>query len=89
MHLAKAILAIEQMGEMLILKPAVELDDMDKLEIDGAVDELLERMDHSGVTDVFLDLHGTDFLNSQAPRLSVELWKRVQSHGGSMAIGLI
>jgi len=62
---------------------------LDELEIEEAVDELLERIDHSGVSDVFLDLHGTDVLHSQAPRLAVELWKRVRSHGGSMAICLI
>ena len=89
MHLATAILEIEQEGEMLILKPLFDLHDFDDSEIDGTVDELLEHMDHSGITDVFLDLHGTDVLHSQAPRLAVELWKRVQSHGGSMAIGLI
>ena len=27
---------------------------------DGPTDELLEHMDHSRVTDVYLDLHGTD-----------------------------
>jgi anti-anti-sigma regulatory factor len=88
MNQATAILEIEQKGEMLILKPVVEFDDLDELEIEEAVDELLEHMDHSGVTDVFLDLYGTDVSHSQAPRLAVKLWKRVQSHGGSMAIGL-
>ena len=89
MNQAIAILDIKQKGEMLILKPVIEPHDLDELEIEGAVDELLEHMEHSGVTDVFLDLHGTDVLHSQAPRLAVELWEQVRSHGGSMAIGLI
>jgi hypothetical protein len=89
MNQAIAILEIEQTGEMLILKPVIELHDLDELEIDGAVGEVVERMDHSGVTDVFLDLHPTDVLHSDAPRLAVELWNRVRNHGGSMAIGLI
>ena len=89
MNQATAILEIEQEGEMLILKPVIELHDLDEMEIEEAVDELLERMDHSGVMDVFLDLHRTDVLHSQTPRLAVELWERVRSHGGSMAIGLI
>ena len=84
-----AILEIEQKGEMLIVKPVIETHDLDELEIEGAVDELLERMDQSGVMDVFLDLHPTDVLHSNAPRLAVELWKRVLNHGGGMAIGLI
>jgi anti-anti-sigma regulatory factor len=89
MNQATAILEIEQMGEMLTLKPVIELHDLDELALEGAVNELLERMDHSGVKDVFLDLHGTDVLHSQSPRLAVELWKRVRSHGGSMAVCLI
>jgi hypothetical protein len=89
MNQATAILEIEQKDEMLILKPMTDLRDLNESEIEGAVNELLERMDHSVVTDVFLDLHRTDVLHSQAPRLAVELWKRVRRHGGGMAIGLI
>ena len=89
MNQATTILEIEQKDEMFILKPVTDLHDLDELEIEGAVNELMERMDHSGATDVFLDIHSTDVLHSQAPRLAVELWKQVRSHGGSMAIGLI
>ena len=89
MNQATAILEMEQKGKMLILKPVLELYDLDEAEIEGAADELLQHMDDSGVTDVFLDLHDTDALCSEAPRLAVELWKRVRRHGGSMAIGLI
>ena len=89
MNQATAILEIELEDEMLILKPVTDLHDLGELELEGAVNELLERMDHSVVTDVFLDIHQTDVVHSQSPRLAVELWKRVQSHGGGMAIGLI
>jgi hypothetical protein len=82
-----AILEIEQKGTMLILKSLSDLHDFD--EIEGAGGELSKQMDHSEVTDVFLDLHGTNVLRSHAPQLAVELGKRVRSHGGSMAIGLI
>ena len=88
MNQATAILDIEQMGEMLIVRLATELHELDEREVEAAVDELLEQMDHSGIMDVFLDLHGTDVLHSQIPRMAVELTKRVRSHGGSMAIGL-
>jgi 6-pyruvoyl-tetrahydropterin synthase len=86
-HAANLEIALE--GEMLVLNPLVALHDLDELELEGAVNELLERMDHSLVTDVLVDLHRTDVLHSHAPRLAVELWKRVRSHGGSVAIGLI
>jgi hypothetical protein len=89
MNPATAILEIEQSNEILIVKPVIELHDLGEAEIEGAVDELLERMDHSRVTDVFLDLHRTDVLHSQALRLAVELWQQVRIHGGNMAIGLI
>jgi len=88
MNQATAILEIEQKGEMLVVKPVIDLHDLDELESEKAVDELLEHMDHSRVTDVFLDLHGTAVPYSQAPRFAAKLWKRVRSHGGSMAIGL-
>ena len=65
MNQATAILEIEDMGEMLVLKPVIDLHDLDELEIEGAVDELLEHMDYSGVTDVFLDLHGTGQISTQ------------------------
>ena len=89
MNQAIVVFEIAQQGEMLVLKPVTELHDVDELELEGAVNELLERMDHSVVTDVFLDLHHTDVLHSQGPRLAVELWKRVRRHGGGTAIGLI
>ena len=89
MYQATAILEIEQEGDMLILNPGIELHDLDEMEIEEAVDELLERMNHSGMTNVILDLGGIDVLHSQAPRLAVELWKRVRSQGGSVAICLI
>ena len=88
MNQATAIFEIEQMGEILVLEPVIDLRALDELEIEEAVDDLLERMDHSGMTDVFLDLRGID-VSSQTPRLAVELWRRVRSHGGNMAIGLI
>ena len=89
MYPATGILEIEQQGELLIVKPVSGLYDLDELAMEGAVNDLSERMDHCGLTDVFLDIHGTDVLHSQAPRLAVELWQRVRSHGGSMVICLI
>jgi anti-anti-sigma regulatory factor len=86
MNLTTAILEIKQKGEILVLKPTMDLHALDEFELDGAVHELAERMDESGLTDVFLDLDGTDVLHSQAPQLAVELWKRVRRLGGSMAI---
>ncbi len=89
MNQATTIIEIEQKDAMLILKPVTDLHDLGELELEGTANELVKRMDHSGLTDVFLDIHGTDVVHSQSPRLAVELWKRVQSHGGGMAIGLI
>ena len=88
MNQATTILDIEQQGELLIVKPVLGLHDLDETALEGAAHDLLERLDHSGATDVFLDLHGTDVLRSQAPQLAVELWEQVRSHGGSMEIGL-
>jgi hypothetical protein len=87
MNQATTILEIEQDGEIFVVKPMIDLHD--QLEIEGAANELFERMNHSGLANVFLDLQGTDVVHSQAPWLAVELWNRVRSHGGSMAIGLI
>ena len=88
MNQATGFLEIEQAGELLIVKPVTDLPYLDELALEGAANELLERMDHSGLTDLFLDLHGIG-VHSHAPRLAVELWKRVRRHGGEMAIGLI
>jgi hypothetical protein len=89
MSQATIILEIDQKDEILILTPVIDLHDLSELELKGAANEMLERMDHSGLKDVFLDLQRTDVLHSQAPRLAVELWERVHEHGGGMAICLI
>jgi hypothetical protein len=89
MNQTTIILEIDQKDEILILKPVIDLHDLSELELQGAANELLERMDHSGLTDVFLDIHGTDVLHSQSPQLAIELWERVHEHGGGMAICLI
>jgi anti-anti-sigma regulatory factor len=89
MNVTTAILEIEQEGEMFILKPVMELHDLDELEMDEAAHELLEHMENSGVADVFLDLHNTHFARSQATQLAFEFCKCVRSQGGSLAIGLI
>ena len=60
MNQATTILDIEQQGELLIVKPVLGLHDLDESALEGTAHELLERLDHSGATEVFLDLHGTD-----------------------------
>ena len=87
MSLATAILESEREGEVLILKPAADLHDLEAWQIEEAAGELLERMGRTAAKDVVLDLHGTAPL--QAPRLAAELWKRVQGRVGSMAICFI
>jgi hypothetical protein len=45
MNQATAILEIEQNGEMLVVRSATDLHDLGELELEGAANELLERMD--------------------------------------------
>jgi predicted AAA+ superfamily ATPase len=85
MSLATAILESEREGEVLILKPAADLHDLEEWQIEEAAGELLELMGRTDAKDVVLDLHGTDPF--QAPRLAAELWQRVRGRVGSLAIG--
>lgn len=83
MSLTATTLEIEREGDLLILRPAMGVVD---LEIAG---ELRELIGHTDAKDVILDLHGTHPFDSQTQRLSVELWKIVRGYGGSMAICII
>jgi anti-anti-sigma regulatory factor len=89
MSLATAILEAEQQSEILVLKPAIELHDLEESQIDEAASELLDFMDHTNVRDMILDLSGTEAFDSPTIRLAIELWNLVRSHGGSMGICFI
>jgi hypothetical protein len=84
MSLATAILESQRAGEVLILKPAADLHDLEEWRIEEAAGELLELVGRTDAKDVILDLHGTDPF--QAPRLAAELWQRARGRGGSVAI---
>lgn len=84
-----AILEAERQGEILILKPATELHDLEESEIEEAASELLDLMDQRGGKDMVLDLPGTEAFDSSTIRLSIELWNLVRSHGGSMGVCFI
>jgi hypothetical protein len=84
MSLATTILESEREGEVLILKPAADLHDLEEGQIEEAAGELLELLGRTDAKDVILDLHGTDPF--QAPRLAAALWQRVRGRVGSMAI---
>lgn len=89
MSLATVVLEIEREGEILHLAPATELDDLDEAQIKESAETLLEVMDYTGVKEAFLDIGGMDSFNPEVARLAAELWRRVGSQGGSMAICLL
>ena len=86
MNLVTAILEIEQEGEMLILKPAIELHDLDELKIEGAAHELLEHIETSGVADVFLDLPSRQSLHGALFEREVDERVLVFDDGGTRKV---
>lgn len=86
MSLTATTLEIEREGDILILKPPMDVLDLGEPQIEATVMELLEFMDHTDVKDVVLSLRSTHPSYSQTQPLSVALWKAVRRKGGSIAI---
>lgn len=88
MNLTATTLEIEHAGELLILKPALDVAGVGESHTDAMAEELRGLIGHLDLNDVILDLHGTHPF-TQTQRLYVGLWKAVRSNGGGIAICFI
>jgi len=80
-------ITVEHDGEIVILIPDGDLGEFAVSEItDESGTTLFELHGESGWRHLIIDFRKTDYFGSSALGLFIRLWKRVQQHGGKMAV---
>ena len=82
---AGELFEIEQEGDTLIVVPAVDLRELEYQRIDAGAKDIFELLDGTGIKNVVLDFHKTDYYGSTALAFFVKLWKRARMRNGRMA----
>jgi anti-anti-sigma factor len=82
---SREIFDIEQQDATLIVTPLVDLRELDFQRIETGASEILVRLNGTGIKNVVMDFHKTDYYGSTALGFFVKLWKRVRSRSGRMA----
>jgi anti-anti-sigma factor len=83
---AKAgIFEIERRDNTIIVVPTVDLREVEYPRIEEGARDILELLNGTGVKNVVLDFHQTDYYGSTALGFFLKLWKRVRSRDGRMA----
>ena len=83
--LAEGVFEVEPEGDTLIVVPAVDLRELDYQRIEAGAKTILERLNGSGVKNVVLDCHKTDYYGSTALAFFLKLWTRARKRNGRMA----
>jgi anti-anti-sigma factor len=79
------VFEIGQEGDTLIVVPAVDLRELDYQRMEAGAKTILELLNGSGVKNVVLDFHKTDYYGSTALAFFLKLWTRVRRRNGRMA----
>ncbi len=79
------IFEMEQEGDTIIVTPTLDLQELDYERIQEEAAKILECLNGTGIKNVVLDFHKTDYYGSTALGFFVKLWKRVRMQGGRMA----
>ena len=82
---AGGIFEIEQEDDTIIVVPAVDLRELDYQRIEAGARRILDLLNGTGIKNVVLDFHKTDYYGSTALGFFVKLWKRVRRRNGRMA----
>jgi anti-anti-sigma factor len=82
---ASGIFEIEQEDDTIIVVPAVDLRELEYGRIEAGARKVLDLLNGTGVKNVVLDFHKTDYYGSTALGLFLKLWKRVRIRNGRMA----
>ena len=82
---AEKLFDIEQQDATLIVTPLLDLRERDFQRIERGAREILERLNGTGLKNVVLDFHRTDYYGSTALAFFVKLWKLVRRLNGRMA----
>jgi anti-anti-sigma factor len=79
------IFEIERMDDTITVVPSVDLREVHYQRIEQGASDILELLNGTGVKNVVLDFHKTDYYGSTALGFFVKLWKRVRQQNGRMA----
>jgi anti-anti-sigma factor len=82
---AGGVFEVEQGGDTIVVVPAVDLRECDYQRIERGAESILHLLNGSGIKNVVMDFHRTDYYGSTALGFFVKLWKRVKQQGGRMA----
>jgi anti-anti-sigma factor len=82
---AGGIFEIEQQDDTIIVVPTVDLRELVYRRIEEGAKQILDHLNGTGIKNVVLDFHKTDYYGSTALGFFVKLWKRVRSCDGRMA----
>jgi anti-anti-sigma factor len=82
---AGGIFEVTQQDDTLIVVPTVDLRELEYQRIEEGAREILERLNGTGVKNVVLDFHKTDYYGSTAFGFFLKLLKRVRTQNGHMA----
>lgn len=82
---AGGIFEIEQKDDTLIVVPAVDLRELDHQRIEEGASRILDLLNGTGMKNVVIDFHKTDYYGSTALGFFLRIWKRVRRREGRMA----
>ena len=82
---ADGIFEVEQAGDTLIIVPVVDLRELDCQRIEEGANRILDLLNGTGIKNVVMDFHKTDYYGSTALGFFVRIWKRVRRRKGRMA----
>jgi anti-anti-sigma factor len=81
---ADGIFEVEQAGDTLIIVPVVDLRELDYEQIEEGASRSLDLLNSTGIKNVVIDFHKTDYYGSTALGFFVRIWKRVRRRNGRM-----
>ena len=79
------IFEIEQKDDTIIVVPAVDLRELDYQRIEEGASRILDLLDGTGIKNVVIDFHKTDYYGSTVLGFFVRIWKSVRRRKGRMA----
>jgi anti-anti-sigma factor len=79
------LMAVDRVGEMVIVTPLSDLMELAYQEIEATADPILAILSDPSMRKVVVDFHRTDYFGSTALGLFIRLWKRVSERKGRMA----
>ena len=83
--LSGGIFKITLQDDTIVVVPTVDLRELEYQRIEEGAREILERLNGTGIRNVVLNFHKTDYYGSTALGFFLKLLKRVRRQNGHMA----